>query len=64
MDLAFEAGAAEELEAVAIWYERERPDYGALFLSEIRKVPASSDSLPTMTAVLDRWVRLDTNSGP
>jgi len=35
MRLPFESGAAEEFEAAAAWYERERPGYGALFMSEV-----------------------------
>jgi len=33
MRLPFEDKAAEELEAVAQFYERERPGYGRLFLA-------------------------------
>lgn len=36
MRLPFEADAADELEAIASWYERQRPGYGALFVSELR----------------------------
>jgi plasmid stabilization system protein ParE len=34
--LPFEPGAAEEFEAAATWYERERTDYGELFMSAVR----------------------------
>ena len=37
MRLPFEAGAADELEAAAAWYERERSGYGALFMYEVRR---------------------------
>ena len=35
MRLPFAAEAADELAAAAVWYERERPGYGALFLSTV-----------------------------
>ena len=37
MRLPFEEKAAEELEAVAQFYERERAGYGRLFLTEVSK---------------------------
>ena len=37
MRLPFESGAADEVEAAAAWYERERAGYGALFMSEVRR---------------------------
>lgn len=62
MRLPFEPGAAEELEAAADWYERERSGYGTLFLSEVRgtvnraaRFPQSGTRVPGFN--LDRDVR-------
>jgi toxin ParE1/3/4 len=35
MELPFEEEAARELEAAAVWYEREREGYGAVFFDEV-----------------------------
>ena len=37
MKLPFEADAADELEAAASWYERERAGHGDLFASAVRR---------------------------
>ena len=36
MKLPFESGTADEFEAAATWYERERTGYGTLFTSAVR----------------------------
>ncbi len=46
MRLPFEAKAAEELEAVAIFYEGEREGYGRLFLTEVTKKVARAADFP------------------
>lgn len=46
MRLPFEEHAAEELESVALFYERERPGYGRLFLTEVRKKVARAAEFP------------------
>ena len=60
MRLPFEAGAAEELEAIVTWYERERAGYGALFVSELQRsvdraaqFPQSGVSVPGFDSKLD-----------
>ncbi len=55
MRLPFESGAADELEATAAWYERERPGYGALFMSEVRKSVDRAARFPysVVTAIVD-----------
>lgn len=35
MKLPFEAEAADELEAAALWYERERKGYGTRFIDDV-----------------------------
>ena len=55
MRLPFESEAADELDAAAAWYEREREGYGALFAFEIRRTveraadfPQSGTRVPAM----------------
>jgi plasmid stabilization system protein ParE len=46
MRLPFEDKAAEELEAVAQFYEQERAGYGRLFLVEVSKKVARAADFP------------------
>lgn len=46
MRLPFEEKAAEELEAVAQFYERERAGYGHLFMVEVSKKVARAADFP------------------
>ena len=46
MRLPFEAEAFAELEDAAVWYERERPGYGRLFASEVRRTVGRAAELP------------------
>ena len=53
MRLPFEETAADELEAVAQFYEQERTGYGRLFLVEVRtKVARAADFPKSGTPVL------------
>lgn len=54
MRLPFESAAADEFEAGSIWYERERPGYGALFMSEVQRSVDRAARFPQSgTRVLD-----------
>jgi plasmid stabilization system protein ParE len=46
MRLPFEGAAVDEFEDAAAWYERERAGYGALFVSEVRRVVDRAAALP------------------
>lgn len=46
MRLPFEAEAVAEFEAAAAWYEHERPGFGALFVSEVRRAVNRAADLP------------------
>lgn len=46
MLLAFVSEALDELEAAAAHYERERPGYGTLFVSEVRQRVGRAVQLP------------------
>jgi hypothetical protein len=52
MLLPFEAGAADELEAAALWYEREREGYGRLLVSEVARSVARAARLPDSGAIV------------
>jgi toxin ParE1/3/4 len=47
MELPFEEAAADELEAAAAWYEREREGYGAVFLDEVEAKVARAARFPS-----------------
>lgn len=52
MRLPFAAGAADELEAAALWYEGEREGYGRLLMSEVARSVARAARLPESGATV------------